>query len=128
MVEIVSVAGICITSAILCKIIEKYNKEQAVILSVAGISAVMLTICSLISPILSSLNSIFESGGIESENIQIIFKALGISYISQLAGDICRDCGESAVASSAETAGRILILVISLPLFNELVTTISELI
>jgi stage III sporulation protein AD len=127
MVEIVSVAGFCITASVLCKIIEKYNKEQAAALSVAGISAVMLTVCSLAAPVLSSLNSIFEAGGIESENIQIIFKALGISYITQLAVDICRDCGESALASSAETAGKILILTISLPLFSELVSIVSGL-
>lgn len=127
MVDAVSVAGFCITAVILCKIIEKYNKEQAIALSIAGISAVMLVIVSLLSPVLSSLSGIFEAGNIKSESVQIIFRSLGISYISQLAGDICRDCGESALALSAETAGKIFILLMSLPLFNELVTVVSEL-
>lgn len=127
MVEITSVAGLCITASLLCKILEKYNKEQAIMTSIAGISVILLIIFSLISPVLSAVNSIFSESGIENENVQIIFKALGISYITQLTGDICRDCGESSIATSAETAGKILLLIISLPLFRELLSVVNGL-
>lgn len=127
MVEIMSVAGLCITVSLLCRVIGKYNSEQAVITSIAVITAVLAAVFVMISPVISAVLSIFERSGIEDENIQIIFKALGISYVTQLTGDICRDCGENSIASSAETAGKIMLLIISLPLFQELVSIVNSL-
>ncbi len=37
-------------------------------------------------------------------NIQVIFKALGVCFIAQLATDACNDAGESAIASKIEMA------------------------
>lgn len=127
MVEIMSVAGLCITASLLCRVIGKYNREQAVITSIAVITAVLAGVFLIISPVISVILNIFDRSGIENENIQIIFKALGISYITQLTGDICRDCGESSIASSAETAGKIMLVIISLPLFQELVSIVNGL-
>ncbi len=127
MVEISSVAGLCITAVILCKIIEKYNKEQAVMLSISLIAIIMTVIFSLISPVIDEINRIFELSGTSSESIQIIFKSLGISYITQITSDICKDCGESAISSGIETVGKILIIITALPLFRELTAIIAGL-
>lgn len=127
MVKIISVAGLCITASLMCKIIEKYNKEQAVITSVSCITVVFMMIFSMMSPVISEINSIFDSGGIKSENIQIIFKSLGISYVTQLASDVCRDCGENSTATAAEISGKVMLLITALPLFRELVSIVSSL-
>lgn len=127
MVEITSVAGLCITASLLCKVIEKYNKEQSVLTSVAVLTVLMLAAIPAVIPLADSVNGIFDGCGIDSQNVSIIFKALGISYITQLTSDICRDCGENAIASSAETVGKILLVSSSLPLFKELIQTVNGL-
>ncbi|MGN0606729.1 MAG: SpoIIIAC/SpoIIIAD family protein [Oscillospiraceae bacterium] len=127
MVEITSVAGLCITAALMCKVIEKYNREQAAVTSIAVLSVLMIVIIPMTLPIMSSVNSIFENSGIDSENVSIIFKALGISCITQLASDICRDCGENAIASSSETFGKITLIIMALPLFSELIQMVNSL-
>ena len=62
------------------------------------------------------------------EYVQILFKALGICLITQIACDACRDLGETAVASKVEAAGKISVLLISLPLFEQILAVVGSLI
>ena len=65
---------------------------------------------------------------VDSQNdyIKILFKALGICYLTEFSADICRDCKENAVASAAEVFGKIQLVVLSLPLFESIIESIME--
>ena len=49
-----------------------------------------------------------------------MFKAAGICFLAQFAGDACRDAGETALASRVETAARLAMTAAALPLFRQL--------
>ena len=50
----------------------------------------------------------------------LMMKALGISLISKLCSDICRDCGEGSLANGIDGVGRALILSMCIPLISEI--------
>ena len=50
----------------------------------------------------------------------LMLKTLGIGVAVKLAGDLCRESGAESLAGALETAGRIEILLLCLPLFTEL--------
>lgn len=52
---------------------------------------------------------------------KIALKVLGICYLSQTGSDICRDCGESALAAQVELIGRIATVSVALPVIKELI-------
>ena len=58
----------------------------------------------------------------------ILLKTLGICYLSQFAGDLCRDAGETALAGYVELAGKITVVGLSLPLITKVVETVVKLI
>ena len=60
--------------------------------------------------------------------LRIIFKSLGVTYLTQFASDYCKDCGENAISSQVLLAGRIAIVVISLPLFKAFAQIVKSLI
>ena len=74
--------------------------------------------------IAAKLDEIIGRSNIDSEYITILFKALGICYITQFSADICRDCNETAIASAAEILGKIQLIVLALPLFEQLIDVI----
>lgn len=125
--KIMLIAALCITGAILCRVTEKYNKEQAVML--AAIICIIITgyVLLHISPALVLINDMCSSCGIEERFSVIIFKSLGICYITQFACDICHDCGENALASAAEISGKTSLLILSIPLLEELSDFIGKL-
>ena len=55
-----------------------------------------------------------------SEYVSILLRALGITYLTSISADICRSSGEASVAGYIESAGRVELLLLAVPLFSEL--------
>jgi len=88
--------------------------------------SVMLTGLSLAisTPIIDFLNSLAEPS---SKNyMTVLLKSVGISLVVSTASDICRDCGERAIASKVELLGKCEILLLSLPLLKEITALITD--
>ncbi|MBD5141110.1 MAG: stage III sporulation protein AD [Ruminococcus sp.] len=126
--KIVSIAGICITASVMCKLFSESGKEYALYIKLAAAAAVMSIIIIFVSPIAETIRNIYSRAGADEEYLTVLFKALGICYITQFACDICKDSGENALATQAELAGKISLMVIALPLFESLADIVARLI
>ena len=60
--------------------------------------------------------------------LTIILKVIGISYVVEFAASVCKDSGESAIASKVEFAGKCIILVLGMTIIGNFVDTISKII
>ena len=74
------------------------------------------------APILSFLRGFGEEESL-SPYTQLLFKALGIAILTQLCSDVCRECGESGIAGGVELTGKLEILMLCIPLMEELLKT-----
>ncbi len=63
-----------------------------------------------------------------AEYLATLTKALGITLAVQLSADVCRDAGESSIASKLELVGKAEILVLCLPLIRDLITLAGEIV
>lgn len=126
--NIISIAAICILASILCKLFDSSGKEYALYIKIASALAVMTVIIFFISPIAETIHNIYEKAGADEEYLTILFKALGICYITQFACDLCKDSGEALLASQAELAGKAALIILALPLFNTLTDIVTKLI
>ena len=77
----------------------KSVKSEMTMLVAAGVSVLILFyILSGLSVIVEQLKMLQGYIGISGKYIGILVKMIGISYMTQLAADICRDNGQTAVA------------------------------
>ncbi len=60
-----------------------------------------------------------------SRYFSILFKVVGITWISEFVAGICRDSGFGAVASQVELFGKVAILFAGMPVFLALIETIA---
>ncbi len=81
---------------------------------------------SLISPLVSYLQNLTETAGI-APYAECLFKALAIAGLTQVCAELCRESGESGIATGVEIAGKAEILLLALPLVNEILSTANEL-
>lgn len=126
--KIISIAGICIVASAMCKLFANEGREYALYIKLAAAAAVMSMIILFVSPIAETVRNIYDKAGAEEEYLTILFKALGICYVTQFACDVCRDSGENTLATQAELAGKVSLLVLALPLFNSLADIVSSLV
>ena len=94
----------------------KSVKSEMTMLVAAGVSVLILFyILSGLSVIVEQLKMLQGYIGISGKYIGILVKMIGISYMTQLAADICRDNGQSAVAGQLEVFCKITIAALGMP-------------
>ena len=115
--KIIFLAVLC---TVLIVLLKNSRPEQAIILSM--MSAILLFFCVIetIQPILTELKSLIQRFSFIEQQSEILLKSLGLCCLTQIAADLCRDAGETALAVNVELAGKTAILVLSLPLFRQL--------
>ncbi len=96
-------------------LIRSYRPEIALQVSIIAGVMLLVYIVTQVSGVLDSLRALAERYGISMAYIGILVRIIGIAYLAQFAGEICKDAGESAMASKVELGGRIMILAAALP-------------
>ena len=109
-------AAVCVIGAVLACLLKQYCKEQALFCSIGVCVLVMLSICAYLSPTAAQINELFLKTQLDVQYLEMLWKSIGICYLTGIAADLCRDSGESAMASVAELWGRVTLLVLMLPM------------
>ena len=122
----VSLAGLAVVVALLTVVVRQYKAEYGMAVGVAGGVLLLVLVLAQMAGMLDSLTGLIERAGIHQEWLSLLLKALGICYITQFASDCCRDAGESALASKAELAGRVAVVLLALPMLAQLLESIVD--
>lgn len=120
--NITALLGICIIATAAAVLLKNYKPEYA--LTVAVVAGIVVFVTALLSVVgsLGRLRSLIENTGIEMSYFKVAFKALGICVVTGFVADICRDFGQTSLASRAEFVGKCAVFILSVPLL----TTILE--
>jgi len=59
--------------------------------------------------------------------LETILKIIGIAYIAEFGAQMTRDAGQGAIASKIELAGKVLILVMAVPIIQIIIETVIDL-
>lgn len=118
--EIFRIIGIALTGAFLSILIKNLKPEFSMVIPLIVTYSVIFCVLPYLCVVIEKIKDISIGAGIENEYINIIFKILGISYIAAISSELCRDVGESAVASKIELSAKIIIMFLSLPIVTKL--------
>ena len=125
--ESFKICSIGILFAVLCIFIKNIRSEFLIPTRLAGILILFSFIIILMNPILDFIKSIMGEN-LPQEHIKIVLKAFSLAYITQISSELCRECGENNIAFGIESAGKVEIIILSLPLINTIIEFSKELI
>ena len=120
-------AAVCVLAAILSLLLKKTTPQTGLLLALAAAVAVFLFLLRQLGELMDFLREMSVAGGIRQEFISPLYKTIGIALVVKIGGNLCRDAGESALASLIETAGTLCALLVSLPLMRIVLATLMEL-
>jgi stage III sporulation protein AD len=123
--NILSLIAAGLVAAVLSIILRQYKPEFGMYISLASGILILVAVIAAVRPALDMLSELTEKVGMNGIYTESLLKALAICYVVSLATDTCRDAGEAAIATKIEMAGKVAIIVISLPLFTNLVSIIT---
>jgi stage III sporulation protein AD len=85
----------------------------------------VLSLAGMVMSYVTELTS--ATGALEGESWGLLLKALGLAFLTETAASVCRDSGETGLATWVETAGKLEILLLSFPLIRTVLDTVTEL-
>ena len=126
--EIIQIIGLGFVVTLLILIIKQQRPEIAVQLSLALATIIFLMVLSKISVVLNLFRDMAAKANISSMYLNTILKIIGIAYVTEFGAQVCRDAGEGAVAGKIEFAGKVLVMVMAIPIIALVLDTIVRLI
>ena len=122
--DILKIVGLAILGIVILKVVRQSKAEFAALISLALGIFIFSLMFSQVSSLANEVMSFSSRYGINGVYITTAFKVVGISYLAGFAAVICRDSGESALASKVEFAGKVLIRGVSVRILFGLVDTL----
>jgi len=120
MSEIIKIIGIGIIALIIIIIVKQYRPEFAVYISIIAGMLILLIAIQKMEGIITLIQSISEKSGLNGKFLSILLKITGIAILSEFAISICKDSGESAIASKIEMGSKVIIISMSIPIITSL--------
>ena len=122
--EFTKIIIIGIVTCFACLIVKQVKPEIAVIIGLTGGILILIFAVDLLVTLIESFKIIFLKTGITQGVLAPICKMIGIGYLCEFSANICADTGNASIADKIMLAGKILILIISLPIINTVIDAI----
>ena len=103
-----------------------HKQDFALLLSVTVCAMVTGIVLMYLEPVLEFLRELEQWGSLRNDVLGVLLKALGIALTAELAGSVCSDAGNSALAKSMQLLGNMTILYVSLPVFRVMLQLIRQ--
>ncbi|TCP52839.1 stage III sporulation protein AD [Tumebacillus sp. BK434] len=125
--EIIQIVGLGLAATILIVVLRGQSPQTAFLISLVTGVFIFIFLLDKISLVIHLLERLSVAAGVEMIFLQTILKIIGIAYIAEFGAQIAKDSGEGAIASKIELAGKILILVLALPIIQRIIELVMGL-
>ncbi len=125
--DIVKIIAVGFIAVIIIVILKQYRPEFAIYVSIIAGTIIICMCIDTVSGIITLLQDIASRTNINGEFLKILIKITGIAILTEFAVSICKDSGESAVASKIDIGGKIIIISMSIPIIRALLETVLKL-
>ena len=111
--------GVAVGIAIICMCIRKLSADGALYVGLGFCVLVLRSCLSAASPVVGYISELPGTHGF-SGSATVVVRACAVGLTTSFACEICRSCGETEIAKSAEIIGRSALILVSLPLIKKL--------
>lgn len=124
MASLLKIIGICLLTVVAFVVIKPLKPELALFVSMAGSIVVLIMCIDSLTEVIQTMTSFVEKTGINNKLFSSVLKIIGIGYITDFSCSLCSSSGNSLIADIMAFAGKITIVVMSLPILNSIIEII----
>ena len=124
--EIFKIVGIGIVATVLVVILKDTRPEFALYISLVTGVIIFSMILGELSYVIQTLNTLAIRTNVEFTYFSTILKIIGMAYVVEFGAQISRDAGEDSIALKIELGGKVLIMVLAIPILLALMDLIIK--
>ncbi|WP_096440492.1 stage III sporulation protein AD [Alteribacter populi] len=122
--EIIQIVGLGLIATFLALVVKEQKPMFAFLLTVFVGVLIFIFLVDKIAEIIGMLEELAGNANINMVYVQTILKIIGIAYIAEFGAQIAKDAGQGAMASKIELAGKVLIMVMAIPIISVIIETV----
>ncbi len=119
MAEILKICGVAVLCAVAGAVLGNAVGGISTAIRLAGLALVFGGVVAILTEVVSGIAEL-GVGAETAEYVSLMLRGLGIAVLCRICSDVCRDCGQSTVASAVESAGKLCMILLALPLVNDI--------
>lgn len=125
--EILKVVGVGLLGMVLIMLFKDYRGDKIKI-QIGVVAGILIFIFMLpkLALVINFLKILSEKAGINNSYLNLIFKILGVAYLTSFSAEICKDAEALSIASKIEFSGKIIILSLSIPILTAVLDSILK--
>ncbi|MBY0036350.1 stage III sporulation protein AD [Bacillus cereus] len=118
------IVGLGLVATFLAAVLNQHKSSITSLFIVFVGSVMFLILIDQIHSILQMIERVASEAKVSNVYVETLLKIIGIAYIAEFGAQITKDAGQGAIASKIELAGKILILVMAIPILTIVIETI----
>ncbi|MCL6522221.1 MAG: stage III sporulation protein AD [Firmicutes bacterium] len=118
------ILGIGLTVVVLLGVLRHQQSAVATLLSLGAGVLLLLAVLPYFGQVVGLVSELAARSQVNLAFVGVLLRVIAIAYLVQLAADVARDAGESAVASRIELAGQLLMLVLAVPILRSVIQAV----
>ena len=124
--SMMQIGMIGVAGALLALQLKQEKSGISIVVSLAVSILIFLSVLGKLETLIGTVREIIQGLPVEHIYLETLLKMLGITYLAEFSSGLCKDAGYQTIATQIELAGKIMILLLSMPLFLTLLKTIQE--
>ncbi len=124
---IFKIIAIGLISCVASMVIKPVRSDFAILVGIAGGLIIIAMIVNYFTGILSSIKDIIGVTGLNSSLYTILLKIIGIGYLIEFSAGICCETGNPGLGDKIMLGGKLVIMVMALPIVTNILNIIMEL-
>ncbi len=124
--DIIKIVGIGLITVIASILVKPIKPEVSIIIGLCGGVLILIQTINYVVDIIDAFSSIVDKTGLDAGLLKTLLKIIGVGYLTEFSANLCNDAGSSSVADKILFAGKIIILVMALPIVTSIIEIIVE--
>lgn len=116
--DMFKILGIAILGALSALLVKEHKPALALCIGFATAVTIFLALLSQIGHVFDLVSMLSSRLSVDTEYIGIILRMIGIAYLTRFGSALCLDAGQQAIAQKIELAGKVMIVVTSIPILT----------
>jgi len=125
--DIAKIVGIGLMAGILISLLRQHKPELAMQLSIATGAMIFLLMVSRVMHVVDVLQSLGDKAKVDAAHMGTVLKIIGIAYVADFGSQVLQDAGEKSIASKVEMAGKVIIMLLAIPIILAIVDSVLRL-
>ncbi len=118
--------GVGIVATFLVLVIKETNPLFAFLLATFTGIVIFVALVGKIADVIRVIEQLALQAKVDNLFFGTILKIIGIAYIAEFGAQVTRDAGQGSIAAKIELAGKLLIMVMAIPIITVIIETIMQ--